>query len=279
MNTNTFTVHVLGGRGSFNTDDKVIGGHTSCLAIYCGGYRLILDSGSGIISLNSEVLQEIKTHGSSESTLLYSHAHDDHLNGIPSFKGVYNPNCRLNIVGGLHDNLSIEDMWRELFKSPRFPVPYAFLGSKRNFVILMDGAKHIINTPNGDIEIEMRRMNHPGNSYGYKITFNGRVLTVTPDHEPHPELDKSLLQLWKGSDLLITEVQYTDEEYLTRKGWGHDHLSHAAAMLRETNLKRVFTFHHDPDHSPEQVRDMAIKLEELSGVRCDFTYEGLWLTV
>lgn len=279
MNANTFTVHFLGTRGSTTTDDKVIGGQTSCLVVYCGGYRLILDSGSGIRLLNSEVLQEIKTHGSSESTILYSHGHDDHLTGITGFKGVFNPNCHLNIIGGLHDDSSLEDMWKNQFKSPRFPVPYAFLGSKRNFIVLADGAKHIINTPNGDIEIEMRRMNHPGKSYGYRITFNGRVLALTPDHEPHPELDVSLVQLWKGADLLITEVQYTDEEYLLCKGWGHDHTSHAAALLRETNVKRVATIHHDPDHSPEQIRDMAMKLEELSGVRCDFAYDGLWLTV
>src|SRR5262249_3252356 len=87
------------------------------------------------------------------------------------------------------------------------------------------------------------------------------------DHEPYhkllgesphtKKLDAEIDAFAKNSDLLIREAQYTDEEYVTKRGWGHSTTSDAAISAVNSEAKRLVLFHHDPMHDDQQIDSMV----------------------
>jgi L-ascorbate metabolism protein UlaG (beta-lactamase superfamily) len=102
---------------------------------------------------------------------------------------------------------------------------------------------------------------HPDPTIGYRITASGAVLTYLPDHEPALGVPAFPLSpdwtsghtLAASADLLIHDAQYTAEEYAERAGWGHSSMEHAVAFAASAGVKHLVPFHHDPDHSDEQL--------------------------
>ena len=102
---------------------------------------------------------------------------------------------------------------------------------------------------------------HPGQTYGYRIESSGRAMTYIPDHEPalgHGRIPSdprwtSGYALAADTDLLIHDAQYTDEQYADRVGWGHSTLSQALDFAALTNAQRLVTFHHEPNHTDEEI--------------------------
>ena len=60
--------------------------------------------------------------------------------------------------------------------------------------------------------------------------------------------DRRILEFLRGTDILIMDTQYDRDEYRTFKGWGHGCLDAVVALALQAEVKRLFLFHHDPDH-------------------------------
>ena len=52
-------------------------------------------------------------------------------------------------------------------------------------------------------------------------------------------------------DVLILEMQYTNEEYPKKIGWGHSSLSNACLLAKLARAKRLVVTHHDPMHDDD----------------------------
>ena len=61
--------------------------------------------------------------------------------------------------------------------------------------------------------------------------------------EAYPEVIRA-----ENADLVISEAQYTEEEYQQKKGWGHSTWVEGVRVAKEANVKRLILFHHDPGH-------------------------------
>jgi ribonuclease BN (tRNA processing enzyme) len=61
----------------------------------------------------------------------------------------------------------------------------------------------------------------------------------------------------RGADLLIADAQYTDDEYLSRVGWGHPRASTVVDLACDAKVKQLALTHHDPMHSD---RDTDVKV-------------------
>ena len=72
-----------------------------------------------------------------------------------------------------------------------------------------------------------------------------------------------LVQFLRGSDILILDAQYTDEEYERHIGWGHGSISSAVSLALDSGVHRLLLFHHDPDHNDEMVDKMVQRAREL----------------
>ena len=51
-----------------------------------------------------------------------------------------------------------------------------------------------------------------------------------------------------GSDVVIHEAQYTNEEYASKVGWGHSSVSNAALLMKLADVPHWVITHHDPAH-------------------------------
>jgi ribonuclease BN (tRNA processing enzyme) len=96
------------------------------------------------------------------------------------------------------------------------------------------------------------------------------VLCYLPDHEPAiigslEELEPEWISgyaLANGADVLLHDSQYTDQEYPPHFGWGHSALSHTLWFAKRCEVKRTVLFHHDPQHTDDQLDVFADKARE-----------------
>ena len=99
---NGTTIKFWGVRGSIPTpgrDTVRYGGNTTCVEVRIGEDIIILDAGTGLRLLGQSLLTEFK-HQPLSLTLLISHTHWDHIQGLPFFAPIYDARCRLRILGG-----------------------------------------------------------------------------------------------------------------------------------------------------------------------------------
>ena len=52
-------------------------------------------------------------------------------------------------------------------------------------------------------------------------------------------------------ELLISEAQYTEEEYESKRGWGHSTILDVLERAAQAQVKRLAIVHHDPSHDDE----------------------------
>src|SRR5436305_14510098 len=60
-----------------------------------------------------------------------------------------------------------------------------------------------------------------------------------------------LIEFLRGTDLLILDAQYIDEEYQRHVGWGHGSISSVVSLAADAHTKRLVLFQHDPNHDDE----------------------------
>ncbi|MGE3541336.1 MAG: MBL fold metallo-hydrolase [Candidatus Tectimicrobiota bacterium] len=233
------------------------GGNTACVEVRLDdGSLVIFDAGTGIRSLGQALLAQ---PGPVRAYLFLSHAHWDHIQGIPFFAPAYVPGTELTILGPEHDSLTLEKVVTGQMRSPYFPIPMHAMAAKINFVKLADGSR--IELPGG-ITVEACLVNHPGYTLGYRLSAEGKVLVYTTDNEPFGDLPASRhlakpsrhILLAHEADLLIQDAQYTPAEYAPhRVGWGHSTYLDALHIAQQAQAKRLVLYHHDPSHTDADV--------------------------
>ncbi|MFT3863579.1 MAG: MBL fold metallo-hydrolase [Solirubrobacterales bacterium] len=224
------------------------GGNTSCVGVtLADGSLLVLDAGSGIRNLGLSLPDEpIRIN------VLLTHLHLDHIQGLAFFAPLFRPQAEVVIWGpaspagwGLRDRIA------RYISAPLSPVEVRELPCDVSFRACPEQLEI------GSATITAASIAHRGPTLGYRIDEAGSSLAYIPDHEPALGADLERLEpewisgfaLAEGTDLLLHDGQYADEEYRQHLGWGHSALSHSLAFARRTGARRTALFHHDPLHS------------------------------
>ena len=127
-------------RGSIPTPGPATvryGGNTSCVEVRSGGEIIILDAGTGLRALGRALLAEFKNQPL-KLTLLLTHTHWDHIQGLPFFAPIYDPRCHLRILGGKGARKGLVNALTGQMESTYFPVPFARLPSNIEIEELRD---------------------------------------------------------------------------------------------------------------------------------------------
>jgi phosphoribosyl 1,2-cyclic phosphodiesterase len=226
------------------------GGNTSCVEVLLqDGSRVIIDAGSGIRPLGAAL-------GSCDATLLLSHYHWDHIQGMPFFGPAYSPKSDIRVCGPEYEGEGPWEILAGQMLCPYFPAPAEDWLGIRSYEILTPDAPFRI----GSALIRAGRLSHPGLTFGFRIEEAGHTFVYASDDEPEvapPELFEGIIELAWDADLLLHDCQYTDAEYETRRGWGHSTPRQAAAVAAQAGVRTLLLFHHDPSHSDEQVEALA----------------------
>jgi phosphoribosyl 1,2-cyclic phosphodiesterase len=283
-----FLVRFRGVRGSYpvcGPDVLKIGGNTSCVEVRVNGHLIILDAGTGLVTLGDDLVREHGSYGADldrgrpvRAVLLISHAHHDHTQGFPFFKPAYLGTSTFHIFGPRIFNQDFRDIMSRAMLAPLFPVDLDEMKSTRN-IHNIEESMHVVLAPRdpsprivdiyrdptprlarGSVRItNLRNLAHPkGGCVNYRIEANGRSLVYATDVEGFVGGDARLIAFARGADLLIHDSQYLPHEYtglpFPMQGYGHSTAEMACEVARAARVSRLALFHHDPSHDDEAVR-------------------------
>jgi ribonuclease BN (tRNA processing enzyme) len=121
-----------------------------------------------------------------------------------------------------------------------------------------------------------RNTRHPnGGVLNFRIEHGGRSVVLATDVEGTEGVNGDLVEFTRGTDLLIHDAQYTDEEYDEHKrGWGHSTWRMATDVAWRAQARRLVLFHHDPEHDDSAVEEIERAARE-KFPRCIAACEGL----
>ena len=224
-----------------------VGGNTPCVLLtFRSGRIAILDAGTGIRRLGQDLLEE-RLEQYDNILVALSHTHWDHIQGFPFFRLAYDPRRHFTIAicgKGSHGEM-LENLFGIQMQQDFFPTPLGKMGAEMTF---WSPDVTPYTTPDG-ITVLAAKLNHPGDSYGYRFEEAGKTLVYCTDVEHTDGIDPGVVALARDADLLIHDAQYTPEELHKKKGWGHSSWEQAVEVVRQAGVKRLALFHHDPEHT------------------------------
>jgi phosphoribosyl 1,2-cyclic phosphodiesterase len=91
------------------------------------------------------------------------------------------------------------------------------------------------------------------------------VCYVTDTEHAPGKPDENVLNLVRGTDLMIYDSTYTDEEFASHVGWGHSTWQEALRIGKLAGVKQVAIFHHDPDHDDSFMTEVERQARAMSG--------------
>jgi phosphoribosyl 1,2-cyclic phosphodiesterase len=225
-----------------------VGGNSPCVELRSpksGDELVIFDAGTGIrelgAALSREKIKNLSCH------VFFSHFHWDHLQGLPFFGPAYDPSTRMIFHSPM---TNLEETLHGQMSSPYFPVHMESMGSRKQFDILTGDLSL------GGLKVSYKKMNHPGDSYSYRIDDGEHVFIYATDTELSA---KDFLKNEENSsyidnaDLIIIDSQYTLGEAIEKYNWGHSAFSLAVDFAANWSIKHMVLFHHDPTYDDRKL--------------------------
>jgi phosphoribosyl 1,2-cyclic phosphodiesterase len=258
-------VRFWGTRGSIPTPGnktRKYGGNTSCVELEIDDTLFICDGGTGLRELGLDLQKRRPTEV--EAHMFFSHMHWDHIQGFPFFVPAYVSSNKLFVyeVGPGDDR--VHRLLHGQMRSEYFPVTFTDLGSKIVADHFSDGVKRV-----GDVTVRCLEQTHPGRSFAFSFEKNGKKIVYATDSEldlvivngneveGRPDelrrLPEELVRFIAGADLLIADGQYTEEEYASKRGWGHARAHTVVDLAIQAGVRQCAIFHHDPMQTDELV--------------------------
>ena len=272
------TVTFWGVRGSvpsFDLRSWRYGGNTACVEVRTpAGERIIIDGGTGVRELGRFIRLE-EPDRPVEATLLLSHYHWDHIQGLPFSPILYDPRNHLSLFGLRPISAGgMAEVLEGQMSGPYFPVDLKVLAAARQFTELDAGAALQV----GDAQVRTRGLYHPQGCLGFRIETSEGVVVYASDNEPgDPAGDRNIRELAQGADIFICDAQFAPAFLEKRRGWGHSSWADALQVARDAGAKHVVLFHHDPD-SDDAVIDGYVEQAQQEFETVWAAAEGMVLT-
>ncbi len=267
-----------GVRGSIATpgpETVFYGGNTSCVEVRADGEIIILDAGTGIRPLGLKLAEEFK-ETPLQLTLLLTHTHWDHIQGLPFFVPAYNPRNTVRILGYQGAKQGLDVTLGAQMDSQYFPIGLKEVPGNLSIEELREMEFTV-----GRVPVRATFVNHPGICVGYRLNTSAGSIVYIPDNEPLHRMflgkadidartteyaadqDSQLAEFIHAADVLIMDSQYSAAEYEAHIGWGHACVDDVTALAMRARVKQLFLFHHDPTHDDDRISRMLAHTRQL----------------
>jgi phosphoribosyl 1,2-cyclic phosphodiesterase len=276
---NAVSLKFWGVRGSIPTPGPstvLYGGNTPCVELRADGEVIILDSGTGIRGLGQSLLAEFKDQPLN-LTLLLTHTHWDHIQGFPFFLPAYEARHKIRILGYEGAKEGLARIFSSQMDDSVFPVGFHEMPGHIQVQELRN-----LDFSIGKVRVRAAIANHPGICVGYRIYTSQGSIVYMPDNEPalpsHIAIkgsketdtkamarsrDEKMTEFFDDADVLILDSQYDQQEYKSHNQWGHACVDDAVSLALKAKVKKLFLFHHDPDHSDGKITALVEHARQL----------------
>ncbi len=299
-----------GVRGSVpcpGADTVRYGGNTPCIELCLEDSKrhIIIDSGTGIRDLGHNLMHRCGNGSSRSLEIFITHTHWDHIQGFPFFSPLYDGKMSIKIYGPATDeHETLMNALGGQLSYRYFPIRENALSAEIEYTELKEGCLDL-----GDgVILTTKYLNHPLRCLGYRFAYRGKTVCTAYDREPFqnlfkmdpddPDYDETMVNegqtavdeqnrgvdaFLSGADVLIQDGQYTEAEYQSSKvGWGHTSVERAIADGRQSGVKRLVLFHHEPLRTDDQLDRMAERYcgqDDADGTAVCFAQEGMEIEV
>jgi phosphoribosyl 1,2-cyclic phosphodiesterase len=273
-------VRCWGSRGSIAVSGRqyvTYGGDTTCLQITARtGETVIVDAGTGIRRLGNFLLEK----KISRYYLLLTHCHWDHLLGFSFFRPLLYSRNQLIVQNRTFGKMTSKDILERMMSSPFFPIRLSELRADIQFDSGLNDCFNI-----GSLQIDTIPTSHSAGSLGYRFRENGRTFVFLTDNElgfDHPQSRgfDAYRQFSQNADILFHDAEYTEEEYLQRKGWGHSSIPQVLELALKANVGQLGFIHLSQDRTDAEMDAIVQESKRFFlsrnsntrcyGVTCDF---------
>ncbi len=243
------------------------GGNTPCIEIRTPeDWLIVLDAGTGIRELGRALVD--RAQGVSiRGDIFLSHAHWDHIQGLPFFAPMFQQGNHFTIWGSPAMQTSIGRVVRDQMSPVVFPVTFEELAATIEFRELGDGRDGRV-VPRRDYEVSTFALRHPGGALGYRFAPRcgsdqapGSAFVYIGDNELNPCASYEAPVTWRedlvkfvaGARVLVHDSMFTAEEYAQHRGWGHSTYEDAVDLAVEAGVETLVLFHHKPERTDAEV--------------------------
>ena len=236
------------------------GGHTSCIAVAPGDTEvptLVLDAGTGLRSLTAML-----PSNAFAGTILLSHLHWDHAQGIPFFIAGDQVDSVVDLYLPAQDGLSGAELLGKMMSPPSFPITPDGLRGDWTFNALQPGR-----FSSAGFEITATEVAHKGGrTFGYRIEDGTGSIAYLPDHAPAQGCSGELLEMLRDVDILLHDAQFLESERVIADLFGHATIDEALNLAADANAGSVVLFHHGPARTDDQLDAIGRDLRDRAGV-------------
>jgi phosphoribosyl 1,2-cyclic phosphodiesterase len=272
-------IRCWGSRGSIpvsGAEYDRYGGDTTCIEIRAkSGDLVILDAGSGIRRLGEKVVKEKKP----SLSIVFTHAHLDHVMGVPFFAPMYDPDTQVRIYGPPYNgSMKMRDIIKGIMRGPYCPVDLEQVEQSTEFVDLGSEPFDI-----GSLHFTSIPLSHPNGGQGYRIEEGGKSFVFLTDNEldyrhPGGKAPADYVKFSQGADLLIHDAEYTPKDYSRR--WGHSVFESAVRLGVQAGAKRFGLFHVNQKRTDDEMDAIVAQAREVvskagSSMEC-FGVSNIW---
>lgn len=251
---------VWGARGSrsLSPPHSRIANYTSCYSIRSGADLLVLDGGRGLGVLSHAISTQKRFRDIERVTLLLSHAHMDHWEGLKDATWFWTNRNGLKL--SLHGAEEALETVRRGYAHPAY-VPLEILASatlsKLAFTPMAVDERRKI----AGFTVKTFALNHYSgmgedknllDTLGYRVQSpEGFVLAYLCDHEPTEETFEVEARMFDGAHLAIVDAHFPDR---SDHAFGHGSQEHASELARHHPDTLVLAGHHGPTFTDEAIR-------------------------
>lgn len=252
---------VRGSIASPGVHTAVFGGNTSCVSVEDQDRLLIFDGGTGIRKLGQHLEQRGNLH-TIKGHIFLSHMHWDHIQGLPFFSPAFAGKNRFTIYGEGKYKMPLPHILKRQMQRPYFPVDMeTTFRADINFQEV--AAKQVVTVSSG-ITVTPFRLTHPNGALGYVLQLGDVRIAYVTDHEHKAgQLSPNVVEMTPQVDALIHDAQYTRSQVATtKKGWGHSGWEDVLDLAVQSQVKRLFLFHHDPDTTDAELNERQLLAQQ-----------------
>jgi phosphoribosyl 1,2-cyclic phosphodiesterase len=246
-----------GSRGSIPVSGKEYnkyGGDTTCIEIRTKSDDIIIiDAGTGIRRLGNHLMRD----GRHYFNFIFTHAHWDHLMGLPFFRPLFISKTKINVFRSPYSGTYAERMISRILTPPYFPVKYSDLSAEFLYHEGCPGAFKI-----GSVQVIPIHLSHPNGGRGYKFIEDGKTFVFLTDNElgyAHPKglKQNDYAEFSAGADLLIHDAEFTPKEYKKYIEWGHSCYSDVLELAFQAKVKKLGLFHLNQNRTDTEMDEIV----------------------